>query len=211
MTRHLYSLTVIALVCLFPVDPIRAESSAGNAAEAHLREALRNTMLQLRAADDERATLQSAQAQIAREKKALTQQVEALIKQGKSDRAASEATITGLKAKVADQDTEITRLKAAVEKWEADYKQKDAFARATESERARLAEEKIMLDRRIADQQVKNAALFKLGNEILVRYEKFGLGQALTAKEPFVGTARVKLETLVQDFQDKLSDQRIHP
>jgi len=37
------------------------------------------------------------------------------------------------------------------------------------------------------------------------------LGEAIGAKEPFVGTTRVKLETYVQDFQDKLTDQKIKP
>jgi hypothetical protein len=51
--------------------------------------------------------------------------------------------------------------------------------------------------------------LYKLGNEILTRYEKFGLGEALQAKEPFVGVSRVKLQALVQDYKDKLLDQAI--
>jgi hypothetical protein len=48
-----------------------------------------------------------------------------------------------------------------------------------------------------------------LGKEILERYEKFGLGTALTAREPFVGTTRVRLQNLVQEYSDKLSEQRI--
>jgi len=208
MSCKLSSILLLGLFSVVSIQGLRAESANP---EAHLREALRNTMLQLRNAETERADLQAAQAVSAKEKKDLTAKVDALIKQSKSDRSVSEATITGLKAKSADQNAEITRLKAAVEKWETDYKQKDAFARATEAERARLAGEKIMLDRRIADQQTRNAALFKLGNEILVRYEKFGLGVALTAKEPFVGVTRVKLQTLVQDYQDKLVDQKIKP
>jgi hypothetical protein len=45
----------------------------------------------------------------------------------------------------------------------------------------------------------------------LDRYEKFGLGDALTAREPFVGLTKVKFQNLVQDYQDKLSDQKVKP
>jgi len=209
MSRKLSSLIVLGLISAVTLQVLSAAES--NSGEARLREALRNTMLQLRTAETERVDLQAAQAASAREKKDLAAKVDALVKQGKSDRTTAETTIGVLKTKVSDQDAEIVRLKAAVEKWETDYKQKDEVARATEAERAKLAEEKIMLDRRIADQQTKNRELFKLGSEILSRYEKFGLGEALTAREPFVGVTRVKLQTFVQDYQDKLFDQKIKP
>ena len=72
-----------------------------------------------------------------------------------------------------------------------------------------LAADAIVLTRTVADQKTKNAEMYKLGRDILLRYEKFGLGEALGAREPFVGTTRVKLESFVQDFQDKLTDQKI--
>ena len=78
-------------------------------------------------------------------------------------------------------------------------------------ERARLASAIIILDRTIANQRSQNIELYKLGREILLRYENFGLGEVIGGKEPFVGTMRVKMETYVQDFQDKLTDQKIKP
>jgi hypothetical protein len=61
----------------------------------------------------------------------------------------------------------------------------------------------------VADQRTRNAAMFQTANEILTRYERFGLGEALAAKEPFVGVTRVKLENQVQDYEDKLAAERI--
>jgi hypothetical protein len=72
-----------------------------------------------------------------------------------------------------------------------------------------LSEKVIDLERRVADQQVKNAAMYKVGMEVVSRYEKFGLGDALTSREPFIGITRVKFENLIQDYQDKLADQTI--
>jgi hypothetical protein len=48
-----------------------------------------------------------------------------------------------------------------------------------------------------------------MGSEILTRYEKFGLGEAIGAKEPFTGLTRVKLQELVQDYKDKLLNQTV--
>ena len=71
--------------------------------------------------------------------------------------------------------------------------------------------EAILLQRKVTEHEVKNAAMFKLGNEILTRYEKFGLGDALASREPFVGVTRVKFQNLIQDFGDKLADEKIKP
>ena len=47
--------------------------------------------------------------------------------------------------------------------------------------------------------------------EILSRYEKFGLGTALTAREPFTGITRARLQSLVDEYDEKISAQRIKP
>jgi hypothetical protein len=50
--------------------------------------------------------------------------------------------------------------------------------------------------------------MYQAGMEILDRYEKFGLGDAILAREPFTAAQRVKFQNLVQDFSDKLTDAR---
>jgi chromosome segregation ATPase len=188
-----------------------AAESAEGAGDARLREALRNAMLQLRAAEAEKATLQSAQAALADEKKALNDKFEALRKQTVADRAATDKSISDLKTQLAAQTTEIAAMKESAEKWEALQKQAAALADSKEKDRAKLAADIVVLERKVADREAKNLALFKTANEILTRYEKFSLGEALSAREPFVGSTRAKLENLVQDFQDKLSENRVKP
>ncbi len=68
-----------------------------------------------------------------------------------------------------------------------------------------------MLERKIADQQRKNEEMFKVGNEVLTRFEKFSLGTAIVAREPFVGLTRIKLQNLMQEYADKIADQKIRP
>ena len=179
---------------------IAALQAAPSEAELKMREQLRATMLQLRTAETERAALQAAQAENEQKVKTLTAQVESLTK---SSSAAEKAA--------ADQAAELTRMRELVGRWEAAHSQASQTAQAKEAERAKLAGENIVLKRRVADQQRRNAELFRIGNEILTRLEKFSVGDAIAAKEPFTGLMRVKLENLVQDYGDAIADQRIKP
>jgi hypothetical protein len=58
---------------------------------------------------------------------------------------------------------------------------------------------------------MRNAEMYRLANEVLDRYAQFGLGTAISAREPFVGISKVKFQNLVQDYQNKLTDQTIRP
>ena len=186
-----------------------AEAAESN--EAKLRDVLRSTTLQLRSAENERATLQSAQAALVEDKKALEAKFEILRKQTISERAANDKILVTLKSEATAQAEQIAKLKENLEKSNVLGQQAVALATAKESERAKLAAELIVLQRKVEDRETKNFALFTLGNEILKRYEKFGLGEALASREPFVGTTRARLETLVQGYADKLLDQRAKP
>jgi chromosome segregation ATPase len=210
MSRNLILSVAIAAISARASTAVHAADQAG-AAELKLRESLRATMLQLRNAEAERANLQAAKTELEAKNKELTDQAGTMTKQAAANQAEADKTITDLKAKVDERDREIGELRVTLDKWKVDHKKISDFARTKESQRATLAEKVIVLERQVADQQRKNAAMYKLGIEILDRYEKFGLGTALTAREPFVGLTRVKFENLIQDYGDKLADEKIKP
>ena len=201
----------ILLLPLLLVASLQAADQTKNGAEVKLREALRNTMLQLRDAETARATLQATQTESEQKIQTLTAQIENLTKQREDDKAEADKAVAELKALLAGRETQIAQLGQSVKKLEDDYQKASELACTKEAQRAKLASEVILLQRRVADQQTKNTAMFNIGNEILTRYEKFSLGDALTAREPFIGTTRVKIENLVQDYADKLTDQKIKP
>jgi chromosome segregation ATPase len=193
------SLVVFTVICLLFAGNARA------AEDARLKEMLRNLTLRLRSAETERNNLLSDKAQFEQEKKTLTEKVDAMTKQA----AADKAQIDTLTSKAGDQEKELLETKESLGKWKTAYEQLVATAQKSEAARVKLAGESIVLKRKLEDRERKNTELFKLGNEILTRYEKFGLGDALAAREPFTGLARVKLENLVQDYQDKIADQKV--
>lgn len=209
MPRKLLLLAIAGAAVLAAAAPCFAESP--NAADARMREALRNAMLQLRTAQNDNAALQAAKADLEKKTKEQDEQVKLLTKRAADDQAAAKKAAGDFQTKLEAQAQALEQLKRDFEKSQADLKVAIALAQSKETARKQLEEKTILLDRTVADQKGKNAELYKLGREILLRYEKFGLGEALGAKEPFVGTTRVKLETYVQDFQDKLTDQKIKP
>jgi chromosome segregation ATPase len=208
MMYHRLFLILLA-VALLGTAPGRAADQS--ATEAKLREGLRATMLQLRDAQNERAALQASQAAAEEKNAALTTELDNLKKLRASELEQADKSMAEQLAKAKAQEAEIAGLKEALAKWKAGYEEAASLAKAKENERAKLASRVILLDRQVADQQARNAEMYKIGREVLARYERFGLGTALTAREPFVGTTRVKLENLVQDYQDKLADQKIKP
>jgi len=178
-------------------------------AEDKLRGALRDTMLKLRDAQGQIATAQAAQIAAEDKIKELTAKSEALTKDLMAERNTSANMIAGLNAKIEERDKSIVGLQATVQKWKKSYSEVTAFAAKKETERAKQEAKALQLEREVASQKVKNLEMFKAGMDTLDRYEKFGLGDALLAREPFVGTTKVKFQTLIQDQADKLADARI--
>jgi DNA-binding HxlR family transcriptional regulator len=210
MLRNLKSLVPWLLTILISSGIMKGADQA-NSPEERLRGMLRSTMLQLRDAQNQVATLQSAQTESDKEKKALSDRLDELTKQATVDKDAATKSIADLMAKVTDQNTSITQLKDALDKWKEAYNKAVEVANTKEAQRAKFESQAILLQRRVENDEAKNLALYKLGKEVLDRYEKFGLGTAITAREPFVGTTKVKLENLVQDYSDKLLDQTVKP
>jgi len=210
LSRSVRSVAVLGFCGLFAAAGV-VKASDATSPEMRMREQLRATMLQLRDAQTQLATLQATQADTDQKNKALTEQVQTLTKRLAVDKDASDKTIGDLKATLEKRDTKLAELNDSLEKWKIAQKQAVELATVKESQRAKLASDCISLQQHVDDQRTKNQAMFKLGMEVLTRYEKFGLGEALVAREPFTGIARVKFQTLVQDYQDKLADARIKP
>jgi chromosome segregation ATPase len=174
-----------------------------------LREALRNTMLQLRDSQNQVATLQATGVADAQKIKDLEGKVETLTKQAIADRNTSANMVAELNTKLEEQRAVLITFQSAIEKWKKSYGQVTTLAQKKEAERAKLEAKSIQLERQVEDQRIRNIKMYEVGLEIIDRYEKFGLGDAILAREPFVGSTRVKFQNLIQNDQDKLADQKI--
>ncbi len=198
-----YALLAAAAVLLVP-----ALRAADEDPTAKFREALKDSMLKLRAAQGEVATAQAAQYAAEAKVTELSAKSESLTKELANERNTSTNMIAELNKKLADRDNSLIELNAALAKWKKSYGEVAKLASKREGQRATLDTKRIELERKVQEEQAKNIEMYQAGMEILDRYEKFGLGDAILAREPFTAAKRVKFQNLVQDLSDKLTDAR---
>ena len=170
---------------------------------------MRNTMIQLREVNAKLASAQAAQAESEDKAKELQGKYDDLTKKCAAEKIASEKTIQDLKVQLANDDLLNTHLSDSLVKWKQGYSKLAEYAKATEGKRAEYASKCIIQDRRISDLQSRNAEMYRLASDVLDRYAQFGLGTAIAAREPFVGITKIKLQKLVQEYQNKLKDQTV--
>ena len=216
---------------LLAVGLIAAAGSAfaDDASEERLRDALRNATTQQRAAEDQLTALQARldaddkqNQELRAQNDTLRQQVDQLGKQpapaspsgpnanetAQQDRAAMTQMVDEFNRRLSSQADSINSLNATVDKWKTAYEEAQNVARGKEAERAALASKVDGLTKTATTCVAKNDAMFKVANEILDKYAHVGFGDALGAREPFIGFERVKLQNIVQDYQDKILDQK---
>ncbi|MBS0631603.1 MAG: phage major capsid protein [Verrucomicrobia bacterium] len=206
--RHFFLPTL--LICSGLALPLRAADPAPSA-ESRLRDTLRSTMAQLQTAESDRVAAQAAKADLEQKNKDLAEQLKAVLKQEEADKAAADKTHAALKAQLVVEFAEVAKLKEALAESQAAHARAEAALHAAGETGAKLTLDIRAAQSRADDLFRKNQNLYKLGLEILQRYEKFSLGEALAAKEPFVGSRRARLETEAQDYSDKLREQKSTP
>lgn len=206
--RHIFLPTL--LICSGLALPLRA-ADPGPTVESRLRDTLRSTMAQLQTAENDRAAAVAAKADLEQKNKEFADQLKAILKQEEADQAAAEKTQAELKTRLAKEAEEAAKLKESLAQSEAARARAEVALHAAGETGATLTIEIRAAQSRADDLFRKNQNLYKLGLEILQRYEKFSLGEALAAKEPFVGSRRARLETEAQDYSDKLREQKSTP
>ncbi len=210
MTRSFFS-WICAGALLALVATTGRAADAPDDGQARLRDALRAAMLQLRTMQADLAAAQSAQAALTSENQALKARLEASRRDAQRDQEASAKALADLRKTVAQQDRDLHQLREAVQTWETSSRTAAALAAQTENEREKLSSGQVTLRHTVEEREAQNRELYRLGLEILQRYEKFSLGEALAAREPFVGSTRTRLENQVQGYEDKLTAQAAHP
>jgi len=205
------NLRLVTLFIILSALPLLYAAPEANPAEAKLREGLKNTMLQLRTVQGEKAVLEGTKAELEAQVAELTEKLEKLEKQSAEEKAAADKRITEQVERLVEKGNYAMKLETDLGASQKAHKQAAALAAKKEGERAKLLSDKVVLERKVADQQTRNFEMHKLGIEVLTRLEKFGLGTAIVAREPFVSLTKVKFQNLIQDYGDKLADQKIKP
>jgi chromosome segregation ATPase len=159
--------TIVFLLVVSIAGLTSAIAEEAGAVEAQLRDALRNTMLQLREAQAKTAEMEAAsvQAEMAAEKaKKETAAVQAQLVEERNN-SANQAT--ELRAAMAQVEDKAIALNAQVAKWEKDYRALTERTRKSEYELAKARGRNTVLERTAAEQQVKLTEMKNIADEIL--------------------------------------------
>jgi chromosome segregation ATPase len=191
-------LVVFALVVMSPAAA-HADSEIDR-----LREALRSATGQVRTLEDQRAVLQAKQAATEQDRDRLRKQTETLRAQVKDAEQAYRKAVGEFNDRLAERDE-------TLEHWKGAYEEAATVARTKDAERAKFESEAAALKTSGKACEAKNAQLVKVGNEIATQYEAMNPLEKIWDHEPTFGLKRVEHQNAVQDFRDKILDQKVKP
>jgi colicin import membrane protein len=186
-----------------------ASAQAADTPEGRLREALHRATEELRDAQDQIARLQAKEAEDQRQIQTLSAQAaeqkaqaSAGQKEGEQARRAADQAEREMKQRVGEAQ-------GIVDKWQAAYNQAAAVAKTRDEAAAHYQALNKQLSDRTALCEMKNTHLYDLGNEILDKFDNRGFAEGFARMEPFTQLKRVQLETIVQDYQDKIHAEKL--
>ncbi len=85
----------------------------------------------------------------------------------------------------------------------------EATLRARDSALAQLTASDARRGADLAQCRDHNRELARLSSDLIDAIERGGMGEALVGTAPFSGYKRVRIETLVQDYRDRVAEQRV--
>ena len=169
-----------------------------------LREALRNAITQTRTLEDARAALQAKLADAEKDRAALKAQVDAARAQTRQLEKEQREAVEQFNQRLTERDE-------TLDKWKSAYEEAANVARTKDAERAKFEGEATAYKASTKNCLDKNVQLMKVGRELLHRYEAVNFGDMLVAREPLLGEQRIRIQNLLQDYNDKLLDQKATP
>lgn len=173
--------------------------AAGQTLEDRLRDQLRSTLNELHDLQNQQAILQSQKAAAEQERDAL-----------KADLAKARAQ-SGHAGEVAAAKAQAQALATQAAQYKAAADQANGTAQQAQADRDKLQASLADAQKLLGTCTDKNTRLLKVGNEILDAYQRFDLGEAIAANEPFISIHRVELENMAQDFDDSLREGKFDP
>jgi chromosome segregation ATPase len=197
MRSLIFMLSIVLGVALPAVAQAQSETD-------RLREALRSATVQLRSLEDQRAALQAKQAEAERQRDLLQKQVDGYKAQVKDAEQAYQKAVDDFNQRLGERDD-------ALEKWKAAYEEAATVARAKDAERAKFEGEATALKASNKSCEAKNGQLAKVSGEMLTKLNSTNLLEFFAAREPLIGVKRVELQNMLQDYHDKIQEQKVKP
>jgi chromosome segregation ATPase len=192
MRNPIIGLILGMIAVLAPIGGAQAQSETDR-----LREALRTATAQSRSLEDQRTALQAKLTDAERERTALRADIKRIEKQQRD-------AIEDFNKRLAERDE-------TLDKWKVAYEEAANVARAKDAERAKFEGEATAFKASTKSCLAKNAAFYKAGRELLQQYRSLTIGDAIAGREPVLAFKRVEVQNLLQDYHDKMLEQKAVP
>jgi len=187
--------------CLVVVAALASGKAFAQSETDRLREALRQAIAQTRTLEDERTALQGKLSSAERDKTNLKAQIEAAQAETKKAQKQYRDAVDEFNNRLAERD-------ATLDKWKSAYEEAANVARTKEAERAKFETEATACEASVKSCRSKNTQLVKIGRQLLRRNADIHFGDKLVAREPVIGVGRVRVQNELQDYTDKILDQK---
>jgi chromosome segregation ATPase len=204
---------LLAFTCLLALVTFSAR--ADDTPEDRLRAALRQSVTEMRAAQDQasqaQAQLAQAQSDLASTKAQLDAANAKLAELG-GKQAAKPEELKALQSQLAAAQQQNALLTQGLSKFQSAVQQAQSLAREKDidSQRAKAG---LAADNKALDTcKATNARLIDVSEQVLHLYQDRSFIWVLRKSyEPLIGAAKVDLENIVQDYDDKIRDQTYVP
>lgn len=179
--------------------------------EDRLRDALRQSVMEMRAAQDQAAQAQADLAKAQADRTALQGQLDAAnarLAETVGKPVARPADLDALQAQLRAMQAQGQNLQQQNARLQGSYQNAAELARAKDEEGRRAAAGLKAEAAALQTCKATNGKLIGVAEQILHLYESQGFRSVLLKSyEPIIGTERVRLENMVQDYDDKIHDQ----
>lgn len=183
------------------------------------REAVRRVQMQLQQVQGQIAALEEEKTKLGDEREQARKEAKAVKgKVGKLDKALSEEKARGEQlqkdleaAKQEQAATKASLLESETRLAETakNLLQTQQTLARTEADKRQLEVLKVRQEKEIAGSEAKNLKLYQTGRELMTRFEQKSCAETLAQKEPFTGLKRVEIENLLEEYRDKLDEQKL--
>lgn len=207
--RRVNVLSLAVLLCMAGLS-LHAEASDKRASRE--REALRRVQQQLSQLQGEKAALEDEKNRLAADLDQAQETSKAV--EGKVDRlqsglGASKRQLAALTQDLTQTKEELATTSQQLAETRKSLTETAQILQQTEAEKRNLEAIKARNERDIASTERKNRALYTIGRSLMDRFEHKTCGEILAEKEPFAGLKKVETESLLEEYRDKLDDQKL--
>jgi chromosome segregation ATPase len=206
-THKIRALTILVALSLGVAGlAVGADNDAKSTRE---REMLRRAQEALRQSQTDNSALAQGKADAEQKLRSADEQIATLRKASGSEQSSLRAKLKAAGDAQADTARQLEEAKRQIAALTAQQRQTAGQLTNSESQLKQVRQDLDSSHAATASCEAKNLKLYEYSQEVVNRYQKKGVWAALSQKEPVLGLGEVKTENVVQEYREKLDNQRI--